>query len=435
MNLTRRELLSAGATVLAGTTLGLTRTHAQTSGPTVVAPPVGQNWPAQRDKFKRAWLDLLGEFPAEKLPLDPVIRKVAVENGVTRYHVTFRAETDDRVVAWLLVPERARRKPVPGIVCLHSTTFGTGKDSTIGLAGMRPGTPPEQWQEFYRNPEVGQAYGRDLAEHGYVTLSPDFATDGERIRPGERLMDTRPFYRRHPGWSMIGKNTWDIMRCVDFLQSLDYVDGKRIGCTGWSLGGHCTLFAAAFDERITAAVPNGGVLDWHLPSNAWARPDDMQNSPALIRRLGYNPKSGPYIYIKKFRPWVADPSRPLPVDFDSLLMMVAPRPLLILSSEWEFYSHKILPKIRRALPVYFDWRDSPGLPKVIAGRQQRRGYARTVDYYAHHNLIPEERLLRHLEALGAGDCLQWISFAGGHSLPATARLHMLGWFDRWLGFA
>jgi cephalosporin-C deacetylase-like acetyl esterase len=39
-------------------------------------------------------------------------------------------------------------------------------------------------------------------------------------------------------------------RAVDVLQSLPYVDRQRIGAIGHSLGGHNTLFVAAFDERI-----------------------------------------------------------------------------------------------------------------------------------------------------------------------------------------
>ncbi|MES2697006.1 MAG: acetylxylan esterase [Verrucomicrobiota bacterium] len=433
--LSRRELLArsgaalVGAVLLPGATQGA-RPPTPTSQPESIT---GKNWPKQRALFERAWLDLLGDFPAEIPPLRPVLKQVAVEEGVTRYHVSFQSEADDRVTAWLLVPESAKRRRAPGIICLHSTTFGTGKDSTIGLAGMRPGQPPEQWAEFYRNPEVGQAYGRDLARRGYVTLSIDFLTDGERIRPGEKLMDTRGFYTRHPEWSMIGKNIWDIQRSVDFLQSLDFVDGAQIGCTGWSLGGHMTVFAAAFEPRITAAIGNGGVLDWHRTSNAWARPDDMTNSAELIRRLGYNPNSGPYIYIKKFRPYLADLKKPLPVDFDSLLMMVAPRPLLILSSEWEFYSHKVLPKCRKAQQVYLEWQDAEGLPSVAAARRTRRGYDRTVDYYGHHNRVPAERIPVQLAEIGAGDCFSWFSFPGGHSLPSAAQLISYGWFDRWLG--
>lgn len=426
--------MARGGAALAGMALLRNTGRGATEGPSQSEPITGKNWPKHRSGYERAWLDLLGDFPKEIPPLRPEMKQVAVENGIIRYHVSFQSEPDDRVTAWLLVPEGAKRRRTPAIICLHSTTFGTGKDSTIGLAGMRPGQPAEQWEEFYRNPEVGQAYGRDLAWHGYVTLSIDFLTDGERIRPGERLMDTRGFYARHPEWSMIGKNIWDIQRSVDFLQSLDFVDGTQIGCTGWSLGGHMTVFAAAFEPRITVAIANGGVLDWHRPTNAWARPDDMKNSPELIRRLGYNPNSGPYIYIKKFRPYVADPSKPVPVDFDSLMMMVAPRPLLILSSEWEFYSHKILPKVRKAQQVYLEWQDAEGLPSVAAARRTRRGYDRTVDYYAHHNLIPPGRIPTQLERVSAGDCFSWFSFPGGHSLPKAAQLVSYGWFDRWLGF-
>lgn len=430
----RRRLIGGGSAALLGAAVA-PLVGQGASAARAAETPVAEPWPKRRPGVERAWFDLLGDFPKTIVLLQPKMTQVAVENGVTRYHVSFQAEEDDRVTAWLLVPESARRKPAPGIVCLHSTTFGTGKDSTIGLAGMWPGQPPEQWQDFYRNPEVGQAYGRDLAQHGYVTLSIDFLTDGERIRPGERLMDTRGFYTRHPEWSMIGKNIWDIMRSVDFLQSLDFVARDQIGCTGWSLGGHTTVFAAAFEPRITAAISNGGVLDWHQTSNAWARPDDMENSAELIRRLGFNPKSGPYIYIKKFRPYVADPSKRVPVDFDDLMMMVAPRPLLILSSEEEFYGHKLLPKCRRAQQVYLDWKDTPGLPGVVEARKARRGYDRTVDYYQFHNRIPPERMPSLLAELGAGDCFSWFSFPGGHSLPKVAQHYMYGWFDRWLGFS
>jgi hypothetical protein len=56
--------------------------------------------------------------------------------------------------------------------------------------------------------------------------------DGERIPPGEIRYDTRWFYQRHPEWSVVGKNVWDIMRAVDFLHTLDFIDTSRIACTG-----------------------------------------------------------------------------------------------------------------------------------------------------------------------------------------------------------
>jgi hypothetical protein len=48
------------------------------------------------------------------------------------------------------------------------------------------------------------------------------------------------------------------MRCVDLLQSRADVDPARIGVAGLSLGGHNSMFLAAFDERIKVAVSAAG---------------------------------------------------------------------------------------------------------------------------------------------------------------------------------
>lgn len=431
MNFSRRELLSLGLPAAAGAMLPAS---AALAAPPATQPDLMTGWPERRKDIERRWLALLGDFPKTIPTLLPAMKEVVREDGVTRYHVKFRAEEDDWVTGWLLVPDAARKEPSPAIVCLHSTTWGTGKDSTIGLAGIIPGDPPEGWSKRYRNPDIGQAYGYDLARHGYVTLSIDLLSDGERILPGARIMDTRPFYEKHPDWSMVGKNTWDIMRSVDFLQTLDFVDGKRIGCIGWSLGGHSSVFAAAFDPRIGVTESIGGVFDWHRKSNAWARPDDMQNSPELERRFGFKPNSGPYIYIKKFRPYLADQSLPLPVDFDELMMLVAPRPLLLLSTEFEFSSHKLPPKCVKVAELYAAWRDTPDLPSVVGGRQERGGYDLTLDYYNFHNKISPERMTQIFGDLGAVDCFSWFSYPGGHGLPRAARWTSYAWFDRWFGF-
>lgn len=394
-------------------------------------------WPERRREIKRRWLDLLGEFPTEIPELRPEMQEIERNDGITRYHVSFHCEPDDRLTAWLLVPHAAREKPTPAIVCIHSTTWGSGKDQVIGLSGRRPVDPP-------RDPQVGADYGRTLAQHGFVTLSIDLLTDGERIDDNHRVMDTRPFYLEHPEWSIVGKNTWDIMRSVDFLQTLDFVDPDRIGCTGWSLGGHTAIFAAAFDQRIVATVSNGGVLDWTRHADAWSRKpeswtpwrrgiDPPTSSPRLEERFGFKTNSGPYIYIKKFRPYIEDASRQIPVDFDSLMAMIAPRPLLVISTEHEFYRHKFFPKAQQTLAVYADWRDVDGLPSALKARQERLGYAETLDYYQSQHRIKPDRIEQQLSQLGAGDCFSWFSFPGGHGFPGVARRLTFAWYDRWLG--
>lgn len=241
MNRTCLEVFTLGCLAFAAAlllpTTGLSAEEIGGAAPLSEILP-GKPWPERRKEVERRWLELLGDFPTEIPELRPEVKEVATEDGFTRYHVSFQSEADDRVTAWLLVPDAARQKPTPAIICIHSTTFGSGKDQVVGLSGRRPIDPP-------RDPKIGVAYGLELARHGFVTLSIDLLSDGERIHPGDRIMDTRRFYLEHPEWSIIGKTIWDVSRSVDFLQTLDFVDHKHIGCTGWSMGGHLSVFAAS----------------------------------------------------------------------------------------------------------------------------------------------------------------------------------------------
>src|SRR5687767_12817348 len=184
-------------------------------------------------------------MPGEAVPLDP--RTVSEEDcgGYLRRKLTIQVQPGDRMPAYLLVPKRLKGR-VPAVICFYGTTSGAGKETTVGLSGSRPGSPPEK----------NRAFAVDIAEAGFVALAPDYLRDGERIEVGMRPYDTTGFYERFPDWSIHGKDAWDTMRAVDYLQGLEFVDPDRIGMLGHSYGGHSTIFASALEPRIRAAVAN-----------------------------------------------------------------------------------------------------------------------------------------------------------------------------------
>jgi cephalosporin-C deacetylase-like acetyl esterase len=89
-----------------------------------------------------------------------------------------------------------------------------------------------------------------VVEAGFVAMAPDYLRDGERVHEGDVPYDTTRFYHQFPNWSIHGKDVWDTMRAIDYLQTLDFVDGQRIGMVGHSYGGHSTLFAAALEPKL-----------------------------------------------------------------------------------------------------------------------------------------------------------------------------------------
>ena len=56
---------------------------------------------------------------------------------------------------------------------------------------------------------------------------------------------------------MIGWRVYDVMRAIDWIGTRKELDAAHVGCMGISGGGTCTLFAAALDSRIRAAMVSG----------------------------------------------------------------------------------------------------------------------------------------------------------------------------------
>ncbi len=127
----------------------------------------------------------------------------------------------------------------------------------MGKAGPFPGiiTPHGHWSGRLENSEANSIPGRciNFAKQGYVVFSYDMVgyLDSKQV--------THKFAadKEHELWaiSLMGLQTWNSIRALDFLASLADVDTTRIACTGASGGGTQTFIITAIDPRIKVAAP------------------------------------------------------------------------------------------------------------------------------------------------------------------------------------
>ncbi|HKS71852.1 MAG TPA: acetylxylan esterase [Terriglobales bacterium] len=236
--------------------------------------------------------------------------------------------------------------------------------------------------------ENGKAYQpyqhlyQTLARLGYVVLTYDPWGQGERLqyinpKTGRSLMEpTDEHSMAGRPMLLLGQNlalyfAWDGIRGVDYLLTRPEVDPKRIGCTGQSGGGTMTMYLAALEPRIAAAVVNEGNTE-NVAGPQYDPPGAVDDAEQNV--VG---------------------SLPLSLDRGDILAAAAPRPLLICYTthdRGETYS-----------PVY-----------DVATKEVYREAATVY------------------KLLGAEEKIRLTASHLPHGLDYTNRHHTCRWFNRWL---
>ena len=195
-------------------------------------PAEAAAWKIRREKLVATIWEKLGVSLDHALALDYHETGATRMEGYVVKNIYYQSRPGLYVTGNLYIPDGD--KPFPAVLNVHG-----------------------HWAQG-RLAEQVQSRGHSLAKNGYVCLCVDAFGSGERST-------TQGEYEYHGGSlgaslmnigeTLMGAQVVDNIRAVDLLCSFDFVDNRKIGVTGASGGGNQTMWLAALDERIAAAMP------------------------------------------------------------------------------------------------------------------------------------------------------------------------------------
>ncbi len=215
----------------------------------------GEQLEQWQEKARRQLMKRLG-LPFDRVPAAPRIEWTREEPGYTETRFVFQSEQDITVPCHLLLPDGAQQKKLPMIICLQG--HSTGMHISLG----RPIYPGDEKciagdRDFARQ-AVARGYAaltveqRGFGESGGTPKGPDC----QQVAMQALLL----------GRTLIGERVWDVSRAIDVVGELfPVIDMDRIAMMGNSGGGTTTIYTAAVDTRIAAAMPSCSICGF-LPS-------------------------------------------------------------------------------------------------------------------------------------------------------------------------
>ncbi len=198
-------------------------------------------------------LELIGGFPAARLPLRPIVLETRAFPGYRREKIVFDSRAGVSVLAYLLLPEKAQR-PSPVMICIPG--HGRGVDDIVGI--------DDRGADRTDKAGYQHDFAIQVAEAGMAAVAIEPMGFGCRRDPinarqglSRKACDPVAGAALLVGQTMVGWRVWDVMRTIDYIATRPELDQRRVGCMGISGGGTVTVFSTALDQRIRVALVSG----------------------------------------------------------------------------------------------------------------------------------------------------------------------------------
>ena len=227
-------------------------------------------WAKRAARVRRQILVATGLWPLpSRTPANPVIHG-KIDRGEYSVEKVYFESFPGHFVTGNLYRPMGKPGRHPGVLCPHGH-WPEGRFNDTGPQKIR-----EQIAEGAERFELGgrhplQARCVQLARMGCVVFHYDMIGYADSVQipleVAHRIIKQRPQLDTPENWgffstqaelwqqSIMGVQTYNGLRALDWLSSLEDVDPTRIGCTGASGGGTQTFILSAIDPRVTAAFP------------------------------------------------------------------------------------------------------------------------------------------------------------------------------------
>ena len=236
-----------------------------------------------------------------------------MDGKAIRKDIRLRFENDKgkaNMLVLLFLP-KATKKPVP-VILKHS--FNNTRSHDFNVSKDRKDRLRNGWplgKMLDRGFGFCAVYQQDLVGHnetGFLKgIHPLFYRDGQS------------FPKAHE-WGVLSAVAWGAMRVMDYLETDDSVDHKRVAVMGHSKMGKAAVWTAALDERFALAISAqsgcAGAALWRRKSG--------ETLKKMVTRFPYWLCRNAWKFVEQ--------EDDLPVDQHMLLACIAPRPVYVHSA-------------------------------------------------------------------------------------------------------